>query len=280
MVQRMHEGQFFGTVQRAHASAGFRLSETAYQPRQSVPSHAHDMAYFCVLVAGAYDETYGRQTVSYQPMSVAYHPPSEEHRGEISQVGGRVFFVEIDHRWLDRLRGDGIAPSRTVDLRGGELSWAAERLYREFQRHESRSDLIIEGLALEMLGALGRSVDLDPNRGPAWLAQVIDVLHAEFDQPLTVDAVARRIGVHPVHLSRVFRRYHRESLGEYLRRLRVQHAANRLAKSDIKLSEIAMESGFADQSQFSRVFKRATGFTPREFRSSTRARESRPRFTT
>ena len=56
-------------------------------------------------------------------------------------------------------------------------------------------------------------------------------------------------------------------MGEYVRTLRVEHAARRIAASDDALVEIALEAGFADQSHLSRVFKLHTGMLPREFRS-------------
>lgn len=49
--------------------------------------------------------------------------------------------------------------------------------------------------------------------------------------------------------------------------VRVEHAARRIAGSDDPLVEIALETGFADQSHLSRVFKLHTGMLPGEFRS-------------
>ena len=87
----------------------------------------------------------------------------------------------------------------------------------------------------------------------------------------TLAALAREVGVHPVHLAHEFRRFYRESVGEYARRLRVERACAEMARSERPLSEIAADAGFYDQSHFTNVFKRHTGLTPAEFRSAARA---------
>jgi AraC family transcriptional regulator len=128
--------------------------------------------------------------------------------------------------------------------------------------------LAVEGAALEILVAAARPVGRDalPRRPPAWLKRVVDLLQARFLDGLRLPEVAREAGVHPVHLTRVFRAHHGVSLGAYVRGLRLDWAATRLAGSRSTLGDIALEAGFADQSHFTRMFKRHTGSTPGQFR--------------
>ena len=65
-----------------------------------------------------------------------------------------------------------------------------------------------------------------------------------------------------MHLSRVFRKTYHTTLGEYLNGLRVEFAFEQLKNPEADLSELALAAGFADQSHFTRVFKRITGNTP------------------
>jgi len=57
-----------------------------------------------------------------------------------------------------------------------------------------------------------------------------------------------------------------------VRKLRVDAACRQLTTSDKPLSEIALSAGFADQSHFTKTFRRLTRTTPGEFRRSFRAR--------
>jgi AraC family transcriptional regulator len=84
--------------------------------------------------------------------------------------------------------------------------------------------------------------------------------------------VARRVGVHPVHLARTFRRVHQMTFAGYVRQVRIEFARRELTVSGAPLGDIAVAAGFCDQSHFSRLFKRYTGQTPAEYRLALQAR--------
>ncbi len=109
---------------------------------------------------------------------------------------------------------------------------------------------------------------------PAWLGRVIELIHLNFDQPLSVQGLAREIGIHPIHLSRVFRRIHRISIRDHLRRVRIRFACTRIRQPGIQLADLALSAGFADQSQFTRAFKDVMGVTPGRYRTWLRGLES------
>lgn len=258
-------GTFFGENRISCRRSGFILSDTHYPPELEVPYHFHEMAYFCLLLTGGYWEEYGRRRVTYHPFSIAFHPPHEVHHGVIATAGSRCFHVEIAPPWMERLKEHGRAPADALDLHSGEIIWLASRLYREFRANGLAAPLMIEGIILEMLGLLVRERSEERQR-PRWLVNVVERLVAEFAQPLTVEEIAADLGVSPVRLSRAFRKFYGESVGEYQRRLRVQFACRRLADIDATLTGVGAEAGFADQSHFTRVFKRLTGVTPGEFK--------------
>ena len=79
--------------------------------------------------------------------------------------------------------------------------------------------------------------------------------------------IASEVGVHYVHLSRQFHKYNRCTVGELIRRRRVQYASHLLAHSRTPLAEIALVCGFSDQSHLSFLFKRYMGLSPSKFRS-------------
>ncbi|MGH7573267.1 MAG: helix-turn-helix transcriptional regulator, partial [Gemmatimonadota bacterium] len=87
-----------------------------------------------------------------------------------------------------------------------------------------------------------------------------------FTEPLRIGDVAGEVGVHPSSLARAFQQHYSCTPGEFVRRLRVDLAARRLTQPTASLASIARETGFSDQSHFSRTFKDATGMTPGAFR--------------
>jgi AraC family transcriptional regulator len=264
--QNLQPGQFYGEILRKRQASGLILSELKHENPRKLPSHSHELAYFCLLLDGNYWEQLGRKRIIYKPLTVMFHPPGTTHIDEIGSGGGRFFSVEIKAEWIERLRECNGAIDLDSSLHEGDLAWLAMRLYREHKQMDACSMLTIEGLVLEMLAFVGRIKDVKEQHGPAWLLRAIDLLHSEFRNNLKVQDIANEVGVHPFHLSRVFRTVHRQTIGEYVQKLRVSYACKQLALPDTDLAGVALAAGFADQSHFTRVFKNVTGITPGVYR--------------
>ncbi|MCI0490679.1 MAG: AraC family transcriptional regulator [Blastocatellia bacterium] len=266
MEQKLPAGHFYGKTLKAREVAGFRLTEVKYSPDFKLPMHSHELAKFCFVLSGNYTETLGKRHRERRPLALAFQPPdtthSEDHEGP-----GHHFLIEVETRWMEHARQCSAELETPVELQGGTPVWLATRLYNEFRVMDPVSQLAIEGLALELLAETSRnSLEKSDRRPPRWLSDVTDMLHAQFSEQLSLRYLAESVGVHTVHLARVFRQFHQCTVGEYVRQLRIEFASRQLSTSDTPLVEIASAAGFSDQSHFSRTFKRHTGLLPTEFR--------------
>ena len=270
--RRLSGGCFYGEVLESREVAGFVLVETRYAPGQKISRHSHEHACFCLVLQGGFVETYGKSTRSCARSSLIYRPSDETHLDHFQNAGGRCFNIAINPRWLERVGEYAASPGTSVHFRGGLPALFATRLYREFRQMDEVSSLVIEGLALEMFAATSRryGARMSGQRTPRWVERARELIHTRFPESLTLSSLASTVGVHPVHLARVFRRHYRSTIGEYVRQVRIEFASRELSLSDAPLAEIAAAAGFADQSHFSKTFKRLTGQTPAEFRSSSR----------
>jgi transcriptional regulator GlxA family with amidase domain len=111
------------------------------------------------------------------------------------------------------------------------------------------------------LVSLGRLDGYDPR-----LAQAIRLMEAHVDQPLTIDAVARRAGVTARTLESIFRKSIGETPGAYYLRLRLSAARRLVVDTRIAMADIAGRTGFSSAAAFSRAFSRAFGEAPVRFR--------------
>lgn len=95
-------------------------------------------------------------------------------------------------------------------------------------------------------------------------------MDANSHESIDLDAAARASGLSPYHFLRVFS----ASLGvtphQYLLRSRLRRAARLLAEGSRPITDIALDIGFTDLSNFVRTFHRAAGVSPRRFRDSAR----------
>ncbi len=267
MSLKLHQGCFFGNNLKTSEIAEFIFSECIYLPGSKIVKHSHSNAYFSINLQGGYTETYGSKTRECPTQTVVFHPEGEVHADHFSREGGRIFRFEIKQERLDwvRQRSDGL--SEPVDFHGGPLARLATKLYKEFRLMDSLSPLVIEGTALEIMAEISRQNERDKClKPPVWLKQARELLHARHTENLNFTSIADSFDVHPVYFSRVFRKFYGCTVGEYVRRLRVESASRQLINSNDSLVFIALACGFSDQSHFTKTFKNATGVTPAQYR--------------
>lgn len=257
---------------RMRDAAGFRLVETVYPSGLKMPAHVHEPAYFSFVLRGAYTEKCGRLVRSCVPSILIFHPADGSHAVSFHDADVSIFRIEIKPQKLEHLRQySTVLLDASRDFRGGLVASLSLRLYREFQEDDAFSPLAMEGLVLEIVAEAARRALRSPaGTRPRWLMRAREILHEQPCDPLTLSALAAEVGVNPVYLARSFRRHYRCTVGEYLRRLRIETACREISSTEKSLSEIAASSGFCDQSHFSNAFKRYTGMTPAEFRARLR----------
>lgn len=256
----------------AREVAGFRLVETVYPSGLKMAAHSHDPAFFSFVLRGAYTERCGRRTRTCDASLLVSHPPDGSHAVAFHNDVA-IFRIEIKpHRLAYMREYSPRLMEAPGDFRGGLTACLAMRLYAEFKHMDKFSPLAVEGLVLELVAEASRHDSQRPEgRRPRWLEQAREILHEQSVDSPTLSILAEEVGVHPIYLARSFRKHYRCTVGEYVRRLRIEAACREISVSRKSLSEIATASGFCDQSHFSNTFKRHTGMTPAEFRAYMRA---------
>jgi transcriptional regulator GlxA family with amidase domain len=111
------------------------------------------------------------------------------------------------------------------------------------------------------LVSLGRLDGYDPR-----LAQAIRLMEEHIDQPLGVDAIAKRAGITPRTLENIFRNSIGETPGAYYLRLRLNAARRLVVDTRVAMADIAARTGFTSAAAFSRAFARSFGKPPTALR--------------
>lgn len=266
MELKLKAGQFYGRTSQALSANGFHFTEKEYSSCATLPSHAHELSHFCFVLRGNYQEKMAGEVFERGPTALVYYPPDVTH-GEEHFTNGRHFLIEIDSTCLEKVRDYGAHLSAPALLNRDDSLWLAARMYREFSNRDGFSALILESIATELLIAASRkNTGKAERQAPPWLKIAKEVLRETFSDPPSLDELAVAVGVHPTHVARVFRQFERCTVGDYIREVRINYARQRMLEFNEPLVEIALAAGFADQTHFTRSFKRVTGMTPTEFR--------------
>ena len=256
---------------RSVSVTGFTLTEGIHPAGSSLPWHTHDCPTICFVLEGAFTEIAGGQAMLCVPATVKFMPAGERHCDRFDLGNARGLLIEAGPSRAEAIRPySGILEERAT-YHGGTLAAIAQRIVQEFRRMDAAAPLVIEGLLLELVAGATRERDTsETGSEPSWLRSARELLRAEPAVHWSLGALAGKAGVHPVTLARAFRRSYGCSVGEFVRRLRIERAARDLAEDDTPLAEIALAAGFSDQSHFSNVFRRQTGMSPSEFRRAAR----------
>ena len=122
----------------------------------------------------------------------------------------------------------------------------------------------------EILGLVGLSRDVQPAsvapKEARKLAAALRWAQEHLDRPLRVGDLAARAGLSDFQFDQRLRTMFGHSAGHYLTRLRIDRARERLRRSPAPISEIALDCGYADQTAFTRQFRKLVGLTPQQYR--------------
>jgi AraC family transcriptional regulator len=260
-----HSCPFQGQVLRHRQTPAFRLTETVFRGDAILRWHEHETAYVSFLLAGGYEERtrLGKRDCSMG--AVIWHPAGETHSDRFSKEGGHILNLEFRSRWLQSIRSEAALPENARFFWGGLAYALGLKLYRFLNSGvEAPSDLAIEFLRL-------CAGSCDGHQQPAWVGRVLELIYETYNEKITLGQAAEVAGVHPVHVSRSFRRFLGCNFNTYIAQVRLRRVFDLLRQSEESIAYLAAECGFADQPHMCRRFKQSTGITPSTYRRSMRS---------
>lgn len=105
---------------------------------------------------------------------------------------------------------------------------------------------------------------LHDSRDP--LARVFTIIDKPFDRAITLESTAAKVGLSPQYLSRIFKERYKTKFIDYLTHRRISYAKELLKDRRLTMREVAERVGYGDANYFTRVFRKHTGVSPRQFR--------------
>lgn len=255
---------FFGDLRWSHALDGITLSHRiANASPDSVQTHTHLDAHFVLITGGCYvSSAKGRAN----PHSTfLYNPPGTTHRDHFAAGKGAFFSISLAQSRLAGAPAAAIGPL-AVHLQDCSARGLAVALLMECARWNASSPLRVESLCVELLQAIESPPRHVAKSPPHWLQQACELICDCPAQTPGISRLAAIVGVHPTHLARAFRAFLGCTPGDLLRARRLELAAARLMTSADELVQISLDSGFSDQAQFTKAFRRLYGVPPGVYR--------------
>jgi len=146
-----------------------------------------------------------------------------------------------------------------ITNRDGSLGWYLASKFLLFDEEGQRSGLV----------SISRDLNT-PSAGDlkmAGLQRVVDWINHHLDEEIHLADLAKIAGMNESQLERRMKRIFKLSVGQFVRKIRIDRAANLLRSSDLGIAEIALRCGYSEQSSLTRQFKLAVGCPPGAFRA-------------
>lgn len=265
----------------------FRLKDASLKP---IPFHYHDFHKIILFLDGDIDYVIEGKTYHLAARDIVFVSAGEIHRPIFlpSQAAYERIVIYVAPEFLSRWQAQGREP---VDLArcfvqarqtasvmhqalgtNHDLLFHMERLEKASRAEGFASGLYMEVLFIEFMILLNRSLDdhelagLDNASYDPKIQNILAYINQHLAETLSVDALAAHAYMSKFYLMRKFKADTGYGIHQYIRSKRLLLARD-LLKTDLPITQISAEVGFADYSTFSRAFKEMFQCSPREYRT-------------
>lgn len=195
---------------------------------------------------------------------------TEQAKALLNDLLGYVFFAEGNNLEVVKSRALELSSllSRAA-IEGGATSDSVLKVNNQFLMSlQSITDL--DDLCYKLQETIDVFTDCMfnyiPSKGNEITKKAIRYISQNFSRSLTLDKVAEHVHLNSAYFSTLFKQSTGSSFKEYLNMVRIEESKRLLANTDYSIIDISLATGFEDQSYFSKVFKKYTGLTPKQYR--------------
>lgn len=233
------------------------------------PAHLHHAVELVFIQDGAMEVTAQNQTKILRKNEAALIFPEIVH-GYLTQDSSRsilcIFSPSLTMEYYHALcRSQPECPFFTAPVFDADLVTAFNRMLQYTNKSLSVSMAWLN-LILAYLMSEAVLVPRDSQYGTDVGYRIISYISNHFQEPLTLNQVARELHFNKYYISRTFSGRLHCSFHEYVNRLRLDYAARLLRETDRSITEIWQEAGFESQKTFNRTFLSCYGMTPSQYR--------------
>jgi AraC-like DNA-binding protein len=280
--------------------AGIRLDylhRLAVKRGWSFKQGQHPMFEFVYCIQGSLDQWIGSQLYRLTPGDAVIIKPQQPHRisEAVEEAEFFVFHFDVEEREIlslfrlldtgrcrELLRGNPLIVRRVDELLGEFGQWDSDPCTSRTGGLLQRARLLqAQSRILELIGIVAESIASDEHSssGSVTSSQLAIAEAATYameqsiHEPLSVQALAGRLGVHRSYLFDCFKKVYGCSPQEHHNQLRIRESKKLLQDTSLPLAHIAEQLRYSSAAHFSKAFQQAAGTTPGKYRNASKPPE-------
>lgn len=260
----LRKGAYLGKVLDLSQAEGILAGVTSYQQGDGAGRmHYHENSHLSFVLRGGGVEKRLSSEFERLPGQIMFFHAGESHQCLNKLFPAQNINLEIEAVFLS---DNGLTESdlNASVLKNPNYKFIMLKVYKELLAGDDFCSPSIKMLLLNLVSSANQKT-YSREGLPLWVNVIKELLNDRWNELISLKDLSEATGVHPVTISRFFPQYFSCTLGEYMRRLKVERSLELIKTSSTSLTEIAHECGFSDQSHFTRTFKQLTGFLPTQY---------------
>lgn len=235
---------------------------TQIDSRNGPGKHEHEHANLVFILDGGCTEKRQHHSYERRATDLAFLHAGEAHETIFTKTPTRYISLDIKP---EAFVENNINESEILNTIGKspDAKFLILKMYRELLYNDELTSDSITMLFLEF-ASLSRVIGCRKNP-PVWVSIVHALLNDKWNETVTLKELSLASGVNPITISKYFPVYFACTLGNYLRKLKIERSLSLIKNSGTSLTQTAYSCNFSDQSHFIRNFRAYTSLLPKQY---------------
>lgn len=253
---KLEQNHFLGKTATSFKFEQATISVVKYTEPVSEDWHHHEDFHLSLILKGGNKESRNSKDLQVTPGKILCYEEGEVHRNRHTAFPSTNLNIELNSQFFD-----------THDLKRNNIALNSDSHFDLLKiLHELQiNDVYSQESVLNAIQELFTKDDKEKAL-PEWLGSAETMIQDQWDEFLSPSDIAKTLGIHPVTLSKGFKKFYGETISDRMRKIKLDRAIQFLLNSSKSITEIAHECGFSDQSHLLRTCKSYTGYQPKNLR--------------
>lgn len=262
-MYELEKEKYLGNTKKSfNTQQGIAVVETEYQNKVYEGWHSHNNAHITLFLKGGTTEKRKNFSETVGPGSLLFYHSDELHLNQDTLFPSRNINIEIEENLLKDLQISEAVIEKSVQ-NSAFTKFLILKIFKETLTSDTFSADTITMLFSQISNAQNHLERFE--KSPFWVKSLQELLNDCWNENPNLHDLGVILNLNPITISKHFPKYFGCTLGEYMRRIKINRSLSLIQSHENNLTEIALECGFADQSHFIRTFKSQTGFLPKQF---------------
>lgn len=258
---RLEQSKFLGTTSHKFDAEAYVLSLIDFQTSAPEDWHYHENTHISLVLQGGSKESRKGEDFQLTPGKLILYNEGEFHCNRHTAFPSKHLILEFKKDFFTKNELEYnyfTAPS----VENVDVCLSVLNIYNELRLGDAYTAESIDFSVNQLLKSNDESSYI-----PAWIKHLREIIEDRWDEFIPLNELAKTFNVHPVTISKYFRKYYKCTLGDYMRKIKIDKAIFLIINTSKPITEISDICGFSDQSHMIKVFKAYIGFLPNQLRS-------------